>query len=111
MTRWAPILITLALALWVLGGLRQPTDAPGTFATQQFGRLPITSNGRIQPLDSLARNSLLQLREKQSANLEPWKEWYQHPKIISGVEWLMAMMMTPEVADTWPVIRIDHPDL
>jgi ABC-type transport system involved in cytochrome c biogenesis permease subunit len=89
-----------------------PKDKPETFAVQEFGRLPVLTNGRIQPIDSLARNSLLQLREKQTANLEPWKSvFFEHPQIISGTEWAMGMMMNPQKADQWPVFRIDHPEL
>ena len=80
-------------------------------AVQEFGKLPVVSGGRVQPIDSLARNSLLQLREKQTANIEPWKDRSARPKILSGTEWLLAMMITPAIADAWPVIRIDHPDL
>ncbi|MEI9960250.1 MAG: hypothetical protein WDM76_03690 [Limisphaerales bacterium] len=56
---------------------------------------PIVFNGRVQPMDSLARNSLLQLREKQTLNLEPWKEWNEKPKIISATEWLANVTMNP----------------
>lgn len=111
MKKWLPILLTLVMAGWIGGSLRVPKDKDGEFAVQTFGQLPIVSGGRVQPIDSLARNSLLQLREKQTANLEPWKAWYSKPKIISGTEWLLAMTMNPSVADAWPVIRIDHPDL
>jgi ABC-type transport system involved in cytochrome c biogenesis permease subunit len=97
--------------MWILGALRVPKDKPGSFAINEFGRLPVVANGRFQPLDSLARNSLLQLREKQRLNLEPWKEWWQKPKMISAIEWLMEMTMNQQVADTRPVFRIDHPDL
>ncbi len=62
-------------------------------------------------MDSLARNALLQLREKQTLNLEPWKEWDENPKIISATEWLANVMMNPAVADDWPVFRLDNPDL
>ena len=71
----------------------------------------MTASGRIIPVDTLARNSLLQIREKQTANLEPWKAWNQSPKIIPATEWLANVMMNPAVADTWPVFRVDHPDL
>jgi hypothetical protein len=111
MKRWFPFIITAALAAWTLGALRVPRDKPGSFAVNEFGRLPIVANGRFQPLDSLARNSLLQLREKQRLNLEPWKEWWENPKMLSGIEWLMEMTMNQQVADTRPVFRIDHPDL
>ncbi len=73
--------------------------------------MPVTANGRIEPLDSLARNSLLEIREKQTLNTEPWKGWNEHPKIISATEWLANVMMNPAVADDWPVFRVDNPDL
>src|SRR5260221_9718787 len=104
-----PLIVTIVFAAWLLGSLRMPRDKE--YAFREFGRLPVMSNGRFQPLDSLARNSLLQLREKQTANLEPWKKWWQKPKIISATEWLVTVMTKPELADTWPVFRIDHPDL
>src|SRR5947209_17722688 len=112
MKKWIPLLVVLPFALWALADFfSAPQDKPGTFATEEFGRLPVLTNGRIQPIDSLARNSLLQLREKQTANLEPWKGAFEHPKIISATEWAMAMMMKPQEADQWPVFRIDHPEL
>ena len=78
---------------------------------REFGRLPVVYNGRMQPLDSVARNTLLQLREKQSANLEPWKAWNEKPSLISASEWLLALMTKPDEADGWPVFRIDNPDV
>jgi ABC-type transport system involved in cytochrome c biogenesis permease subunit len=109
MKKWLPWMIAAVFAAWVAGSLRMPPEKD--WAYREFGRLPITSNGRIQPMDSLARNTLLQLREKQTANLEPWKEWYQHPKIISADEWLVAVITRSGQADAWPVFRIDNPDV
>ena len=99
----------LVMALWFFGNLQTPKDKD--FAYAEFGRLPLTANGRIVPLDSLARNSLLEIREKQTLNTEPWKAWNEHPKIIPAAEWLANVMMNPAVADEWPVFRIDNPDL
>ena len=109
MKKWIPLAVAAAMALWILAGLRQRPD-PG-FAFSEFGRLPLVTNGRCQPMDSVARNSLLLIREKQSANLEPWKGWLDRPKILPAIEWLAAVTMTPEVADGWPVFRVDHPEL
>src|SRR6478672_13407865 len=111
MKKWLPCIITLLFVIWAAMSLYVPADKPGTLAVSEFGRLPVIANGRFQPLDSLARNSLLQLREKQTANLEPWKSNFDGPKTLSATEWLLGMMTTPLIADTWPVIRIDHPDL
>jgi len=109
MKKWIPIVLTLAMALWFFGKLQTPKDQD--FAFSEFARLPLTANGRVVPLDSLARNSLLEIREKQTLNTEPWKGWNQKPKIVSATEWLANVMMNPAVADDWPVFRLDNPDL
>lgn len=109
MKKWVPIIVAAVMAAWFISTLRSAPDK--TFAFGQFGKLPILSNGRIQPMDSLARNSLLQIREKQEANLEPWKSHMAHPKIISATEWLTTVMMDPATSDKWPVFRVDNPEL
>src|ERR1041384_2483984 len=109
MKKWLPILIMGLMAAWFLSTLRPPQEK--TFSFNEFGKLPVVFGGRMQPMDSLARNSLLQIREKQAANLEPWKEWYAKPKMIPAIEWLANVMMKPDVADTWPVFRVDNPEL
>ena len=107
--KWLPAFLMFVMALWFFGNLATPKDKD--FAFTEFGQLPITSNGRIVPLDSLARNSLLAIREKQTLNTEPWKGWNEKPKIIPATEWLANVMMNAAVADDWPVFRVDNPDL
>ena len=107
--KWFPPLLMLLMAVWFFGNLQAPKDKG--FAYAEFGRLPLTANGRIVPLDSLARNSLLQIREKQTINLEPWKSHLDHPSILPATVWLANVMMNPVVADEWPVFRLDNPDL
>jgi len=97
------------MALWFFGQMQTPKDKGCAFG--EFGQLPVTTNGRVQPMDSLARNSLLEIREKQTLNLEPWKSWNGKPKIVPATEWLANVMMNPAVADEWPVFRVDNPDL
>ncbi len=99
----------LVMAAWFFGQLQTPQEK--NFAFNEFGKLPVVFDGRLKPLDSLARNSLLQLREKQTLNTEPWKGWNENPKIISADEWLANVMMNPAVADDWPVFRLDNPEL
>ncbi len=55
--------------------------------------------GRVQPLDSVARNTLLQIRERQSVGE------------MSATAWLMETMMNPEGADKLDVFRIDNFEL
>lgn len=105
-----PIILTAIAATIFLANTFAPAPDK-TFAFSQFGSLPVISNGRVQPIDSLARNSLLQIREKQEANLEPWKSNTANPKMISATEWLATVMMDPATADKWPVFRVDNPDV
>jgi ABC-type transport system involved in cytochrome c biogenesis permease subunit len=106
---WVPLILTSICGGWFLSTLTAPPDT--TFAFSEFGKLPLVFNGRLKPMDSLARNSLLEIREKQTLDTEPWKGWNEDPKIISANEWLINLMMNSAVADAWPVFRIDNTDL
>ena len=105
------LIITALFTLMVAMKLMPPKDKAGEFPTLEFGRLPIVEGGRTQPMDSLARNSLLQLRGKQTLNTEPWKGMYDKPKILPAVNWMLEVMMDPATADTRPAFRINHPDV
>src|ERR1051326_6671479 len=107
MKKWLPIVITGLMAVWFVSTLRPQRDK--SFSFNKFGKLPVVFGGRVQPMDSLARNSLLQIREKQEANLEPWKG--ASARMVSATEWLANVMMKPETADQWPEFRIDNPQL
>ena len=108
--KYAPFLAAALMAVWVVWGLRGPGGAEDEFAIEEFGQLPVIANGRIQPMDSLARNALLRLRGRQSVDLRPWAD-RGDGEVITATEWMAAMMMNPELANTWPVFRIDHPEL
>ena len=107
MKKWLPIVIMGVMAAWFLSTLRPAEDK--SFAFSQFAKLPVVFNGRVQPMDSLARNSLLQIREKQEANLEPWKG--ASARMMPATEWMASVMMDPATADQWPEFRVDNPDL
>ena len=85
----------------------------GEYHVREFGRLPVLLNGRIQPFDSVARNTLLQIRSTGDVPLEEvpsWKFWH-HPKKLKSTEWLLEVMTRPEVADTRPIFLIHHAEL
>ncbi len=109
MKKWLPLIITLLFAGWYAGKLRVPADKDWAF--NDFGRIPVVVDGRHMPMDTLARTVLTLLRERQEANYEPWKDWWEKPKMVTATEWALEAMVSPEIADTRPVIRIDNPDL
>ena len=85
----------------------------GEFHVREFGRLPVLLSGRIQPFDSVARNTLLQIRSTGDVPLEEvpsWKFWH-HPRKLKSTEWLLEVMTRPETADTRPVFLIHHAEL
>jgi len=85
----------------------------GEFHLREFGRLPVLLEGRVQPLDSVGRNALLQMRSTGDLPLEQvpsWKFWH-HPKKLRSTEWLLEAMTRPELADTRPIFLIHHSEL
>ena len=85
----------------------------GEYHVREFGRLPVLLNGRIQPFDSVARNSLLQIRSTGDVPLEQvpsWKFWH-HPKKLKSSEWLLELMTRTKLADTRPIFLIHHAEL
>lgn len=98
MKKWLPWVIAGVFGVWILSTLRMPRDKE--WALSEFGKLPLLSNGRFQPMDSLARNSLLQMLEKQSLRLQDEK------RTMPATEWLMEVMMNQEKADTRKIFRI-----
>ena len=113
--KWLPWAITGFFALWLIGNLREkPVKSP--FNVDEFGKLPAVLEGRIQPLDSVARNTLLVMRAKQTLALEPEAtmgsmEKAFKTKRMSAIEWLLEVMTRPDEADQRKVFRIDHPEV
>jgi len=102
-TRWIPWGVTLLLAVWILSTLRTPRET-SEFNIRAFSQLPVLLNGRIQPLDSVARNSLLLIRAKQSVALDD-------NKTMAATPWLLEVMAKPEQADQRKIFRIDNIEL
>ena len=64
MTRRMPLFVVLIAAVCALAGLfPQPGGPPP--AVTAFGRLPVLSEGRMKPLDSVARSTLLVIQGRQ----------------------------------------------
>ena len=84
----------LALAAW-------PGAAPAPksdFDFEGFSRLPVLEGGRVKPLDSFARNTLLYIRSKQTVLVDG--------KSLPATRWLLDAAFRPEAADTLSLIHI-----
>ena len=96
---WIVGVVALVSALF----LAMPTGKVHGFDMNGFAKLPVLEGGRVKPLDSVARNTLLLIRSKQTVPFEG--------KDISADQWILDLMFRPEVADRQPVFIIDDPDL
>src|SRR5438309_1279758 len=72
-------LIVAGAIVFALAPLFQ-RDLRGGFEMQKFGRLPVLLNGRIKPLDTVARTSLLIIHGRQSLGTEHGT--------LSAIDWL-----------------------
>jgi ABC-type transport system involved in cytochrome c biogenesis permease subunit len=102
MKKWIPLILVVVMAGWFLSGLHQKPETG--FHAREFGKLPVLMNGRFQPFDSVARNSLLQIRTKQSVVTEANGK----TQTLTAMEWLLETMMKPESANDLKIFRIDN---
>jgi len=113
MKRFLPWLVFGIFALYVAESAVRPLRSPEGFNLAEFGRLPVLMNGRVQPVDSVGRNSLLQIRSTASVPLEEKKVWqfWKHPRKLGSTEWLLEVLAKPDVADTRKIFLVHHPEL
>ncbi|HXA09126.1 MAG TPA: cytochrome c biogenesis protein CcsA [Chthoniobacterales bacterium] len=77
-------------------------DTPGGFEMQKFGRLPVLLNGRIKPLDTVARNSLLIIHGQQTLGTEH--------DTLTATDWLAELLMKSDSADPRKIFVIRNPE-
>ncbi len=92
-----------ALALLIAFIIALPVGKARGFDVSGFGNLPILEGGRVKPLDSLARNSLLLIHSRQG---------FRHDgRMVGPDEWILDTVFRPQVADQQPIFVIDDPEV
>jgi ABC-type transport system involved in cytochrome c biogenesis permease subunit len=104
MNRFIPYLVLLIAGLWLGSSWRDPKPSPSDFDLGSFSRLPVLAGGRIKPLDTVARNSLLILRGKQTLRLANGDK-------MTASRWLAEVLFNAPVADTYPVFAIANQEV
>lgn len=99
------------LVPWLAGGaalvaavasLLPPASVRG-FDVEAFAQLPVLEGGRVKPIDSVARNSLLLIRGQQG---------FQHEgRAVGPDEWFLDVLFRPEVAEDQPIFVINDPEI
>ena len=94
-------LIVAGALLYAIAPLFQH-DTWGGFEMQKFGRLPVLLNGRIKPLDTVARNSLLIIQGKQTLGTDHGT--------LTAMDWLAEVLMKQNEADQRKIFVIRNPE-
>ena len=97
---WVFLIIGIAL---LIQGMLPKRYATG-FDVKCFAMLPIQEGGRIKPLDTLARNTLILLSGRQSIKLPDGAR-------LDANTWMMEVALRSNIADQIPVFRIDNADI
>ncbi len=73
------------------------------FDLEAFASLPVLNGGRVKPLDTVARNSLLIISGRQTVRTRGTSE--------PAIAWLLDVAFNPSKADAAEVFEIDDPDV
>ena len=95
-----PFLCGIALVTGTLLSIQPAKDD----RLQGFESIPVVANGRVQPLDSLARNALLICQGRQSIK-DP-----DH-SLPTPSAWLAELAFRPDLADRRPIFRVNNDEV
>jgi ABC-type transport system involved in cytochrome c biogenesis permease subunit len=116
LARFAPGIVVGLGALYLMAMMVPPAAPEGGMRLDEFGQLPILENGRVKPLDTVARNSLMIVSGKQTFKDEKGQAQ-------PAVKWLLDVMTSgpvfkyanqekgahyPIAGETHKVFRIDN---
>ena len=104
MKRFFPAVVLILAALWLVTSWLPPRTAAGDFDLVRFGKTPVLVGGRVKPLDTVARNSLLIIHGKQTVRLADGKQ-------IGSMQWLSDVLFNAPVADECPLFVIQNAEV
>lgn len=108
-----PALIVLIFSGYVGSKMRPPTDTKANMRLHEFGALPVVYQGRVKPMDTLARNTLRIISNKETFDdetKEPSRLSRRKPQ-LPAIRWLLDVMSGAPEAKTHKVFRIDNLDV
>ena len=104
MKRFIPLIVLLVVAGWIGANWMPPKTAKGDIDLANFGKIPVLVGGRVKPLDTVARNSLLIIHGKQELRLE-------NGRTLSAIQWLTDVLFDATVADQYPVFLVQNDEV
>ncbi len=108
-----PLVLVCLCGGWLYTLAKVPEVSAEEFNYYKFGEIPVVYQGRVKPIDTLARNSMRILCNRESVRLEPVEgsEEDKKPKTIPATQWLLELISGSEIAMDRPIIRIENNEL
>ena len=107
MKRFLPAIVCGVCVAYAGAIMLRPVPSPKGFNIAAFGRLPVVMSGRVQPIDTVGRIGLLQIRRTVTVPTDEtggWN-WGRSPQMLDATEWLLEVMTSP-AADTRRIFPI-----
>jgi len=113
---WAiPLVVVVVFAGYLTSKFMAPRPTTGEPNLIAFGKIPIAGNGRVKPIDTLARDALKALSNNRQEfktgvierKIGPW----EFPEKKSATQWLLEFIASPKEGAERRVVRIDNDEL
>jgi ABC-type transport system involved in cytochrome c biogenesis permease subunit len=104
MKRFLPWIVLVVAAGWVVASLFPPKVEQSGADFVTFGKIPVLVGGRVKPVDTVARNSLLIIHGKETLGLA-------NGRTLTAIEWLADVLFKPAIADDYPLFVIQNAEV
>jgi ABC-type transport system involved in cytochrome c biogenesis permease subunit len=120
MIEYVPTALVLLIAVSFVAGMARPASTgPEELAVHAFGTLPVTSQGRVKPMDSLARNQLVSITDREGFKKfetdEDEGKVFNDVRVASrttpAIVWMLDTITRSDLANDYPVFRVVNLDL
>ncbi len=101
-----PTFIVVICAAWIGSKARIPQVDDAEMKIHEFGKLPLVYEGRIKPFDTLARNTLRIISDK-----EEFVENEDDDDKQPAIRWLLDVISGSDAAEKHKVFRIENLDV
>ncbi|MBM81337.1 MAG: hypothetical protein CMJ78_12200 [Planctomycetaceae bacterium] len=107
-----PILVVFLSACYLGNAARVPRPEAAEMDLYEFGKIPIVYQGRVKPIDTLARNSLKIISKRDTFKVEV-EQSDGTTKLVKkpAIEWFLDMITDPAKSFEYDVIRIENLDV
>lgn len=102
--RFIPWIIFVLSLIYASQKLISPDRIDSPYDLNAFREIAVSSKGRTKPIDTVARNGLMNISGRQSLTNEDGSE-------LSAIEWYIEIATVPTQGLDRRVFRIDHPDV